>query len=177
MIGRHLASLAAARAVSEHPAPAEADRRGQGLAVVGEGGVVLVLLAAALDGLPAGADAVARREMALMGLAPPGRRFRAGRRTGGRRDDAFRQHGAIGRRRMRDGGHCGGLHQGRGMDDGARNPDGVRPPGLVGSRAGGTGVGGGNRRAGLDRQLGHRPPLMGWGCGRGPRRGLRLGRT
>ena len=82
---------------------------------------------------------------------------------------------------MRDGRHCGGLDQGRGMGHGARNPDGARPPGLVGSGAGGAGVRSGIRRAGLDRKLGHRPPVMGGGgCGRlgpGPGGGLSLRRA
>ena len=66
--GGDLASLAAAGAVAQHPAPAEAHRVGQGLAVGrDEGGVNLLIIAvlpATMDGLPAGADAVLRGQVA-----------------------------------------------------------------------------------------------------------------
>ena len=177
--GRHLASLAAARAVAQHPAPAEADRCRQRLAVVREGDVARVPVAAALDGLPAGTDPVACSQVATVGLARQYDAFELGVRQKAVRDDAFRQHGAVGRRRMGDGGHCRGLHQGRRMRDSARNPDGAGAPGLVGSGDGAAGVRAGIRRAGLDGQLGHGPPVMGrFGCGRrGHRRGLSLGRA
>ena len=65
------------------------------LAVVREGDVALVLAAATLDGLPAGTDPVARREMAVMGVARQDDAFELCVRQETVRHDAFRQHGAV----------------------------------------------------------------------------------
>ena len=188
--GGDLASLAAAGAVAEHPAPAEAHRLRQGLAVAGdEGGVDLLpgsgepapasepggqalvpiaVLAAAVDGLPAGADAVMRRQMAGMGLARQHDALQLGIGQQGLAHHPFRQHRAPGRRRMRHGGHGGGLHQRRRMFDCVRDPRRARPPGGVGAGIVAGRVGGRFERPGFDNELGNRSPVMDLpGLGRG----------
>ena len=127
--GGDLASLAAAGAVAEHPAPAEAHRVRQGLAVAGDEGrvdlvpgsgpgqalIVLLILAAAMDGLPARADAVLRGEMPGVGLAGQHDALQLGVGQQALGDDPLGQHRAPGRGRMRHGRHCGGLHERRRM--------------------------------------------------------------
>ena len=53
----------------------------------------MVLLAAALDGLPAGADAVACRQVAFMGVAGQDDAFELGVGQEAVLDNAFGQHG------------------------------------------------------------------------------------
>ena len=164
---RDLPPLAAARAVAQHPAAAEAYRRGQGLAVVREGGLALVVVAAALDNLPAGADPVACREVALVGLARQDDALELRVRQETLRHDAVRQHGAVGRRRVRDGGHCRGLHQGCRMGGCGRDVECGGPPRFIGSGGGVAGVRGGVHGPGFDGEFGHGSPVMGrCGCGR-----------
>ena len=76
---------------------------------------------------------------------------------------ALRQHRPVRGYGMRHGGHGGGLDQRRRMLDRARHPHGARPPGRVGTGVVGRGIGIGGRfdRAGLDREFGDRPPVMG----------------
>ena len=149
--GGDLPALAAAGAVAQHPAPAEAHRLRQGLALLGdEGGVDLLLVAvivelAAVDGLPLGADAVFRRQVPGMGLARQHDALELGVRQQAVGDDALRQHRPVGRRGMRHGGHGGGLHQRRRMLDRARHPHGARPPRRVGAGVVGGDIGGGSR--------------------------------
>ena len=167
--GGDLPALAAAGAVAQHPAPAEAHRLRQGLAFPGdEGGIDLLLVPvvvelAAVDGLPLGADAVFRRQVASMGLAGQHDALQLGVGQQAVGDHAFWQQGPIRRLGMRHGGHCGGLDQRRRVLDRARYPHDARPPrgigaGVVGR---GTGIGGGFDGGGLDSQLGDRPPVMG----------------
>ena len=143
--GGDLAALAAAGAVAQHPAPAEAQRAGQRLAVCGdERGVNLLIIAvlpATMDGLPAGADAVLRGQVACMGLAREHDALELGIRQQPVRDDPLRQEGTVCRHGMGHGRHGRGLHQRRRMLDGARNPDDARPPGRVGTGAVGGGIG------------------------------------
>ena len=176
--GGDLAALAGAGAVAEHPAAPEAHRGGQHLAVVGDIGgagtaaIVAVVLRAALHGLPARTDAVVRGEMAGVGLARKDDAFELGVRQEPVRHHAFGQHRPVGRHGMRHRGHGGGLHQRRGMGDGARHPRDARPPRFVGAGIGlrgrfvRNGVGG----AGLDDELGDRSPFVG-----GRRRGSGIG--
>ena len=179
--GGDLAALARAGAVAEHPAAPEAYRGRQHLAVVGDidGDVITavivivaaVLLRAALHGLPARTDAVVGGEMAGVGLARQHDAFELGVGQEPVRHHAFGQHRPVGRHGMRHRGHGGGLHQRRGMGDGARHPRDARPPRIVGAgiRLRGrflrNGVGG----AGLDSpprtrsgdELGDRSPVVG----------------
>ena len=176
--GGDLAALAGAGAVAEHPAAPEAHRGGQDLAVVGDIGgagtaaIVAVLLRAALQRLPAGTDAVVGGEMAIMGLAREHDAFELGVGQQPVRHHAFGQHRPVGRHGMRHRGHGGGLHQRRGMGDGARHPRDARPPRFVGAgiRLRGRFVRNGVGGAGLDGELGDRSPVVG-----GRRRGSGIG--
>ena len=156
--GGDLAALAAAGAVAQHPAPAEAHRLRQGLAFLGdEGGIDLFLVPvivelAAVDGLPLGADAVLRRQVPGMGLARQHDALELGVRQQAVGDDALRQHRPVGRHGMRHGGHGGGLDQRRRMLDRARHTHGARPPRGVGAGVVGGGIGiGGRSRPGRSR--------------------------
>ena len=81
---------------------------------------------------------------------------------------ALRKHRTIRGRRVRHGGHGGGLDQRRRMLDRAGHTHDARPPGRVGAGVVGRGIGRGIDRgidrAGLDRKLRHRPPVMGLPC-------------
>ena len=165
--GGDLAALAAAGAVAQHPAPAEAHRLRQGLAFRGdEGGVDLLLVPvivelAAVNGLPLGADAVFGRQVPGMGLGRQDDALKLGVGQQALGDHALRQHRPICRHGMRHGRHGGGLDQRRRMRDRARHPDGARPPRRVGAGVVGRGIGRGIDRAALDGELGYRPPVMG----------------
>ncbi len=167
---RDLPALAASGAVAQHPAPAEAHRLRKRLPLGSdEGGVdlvgvVLFILATAVDGLPLGADAVLRGEMARMGLARQYDALQLRVRQEAVRDHPLRQHRSPGRHGVRYGRHGGGLHQRRRMLDRARHSHDARPPRRVGAGVAGRRFGfGGNGfdRAGLDREFGDRAPLMG----------------
>ena len=79
------------------------------------------------------ADAVVGGEMAGVGFARKHDAFelRVGQEPVG--NHAFGQHRPVGRHGMRHSGHGGGLHQRRGMGDGARHPRDARPPRFVGA--------------------------------------------
>ena len=83
---------------------------------------------------------------------------------------ALRKHRTIRGRRVRHGGHGGGLDQRRRMLDRAEHTHDARPPGRVGAGVVGRGFGRGIDRAGLNRKLRHGPPVMGL-----PRLGRRCG--
>ena len=164
-----LPSLAGARAVAQHPAPAEPHRSRKRLPFVGdEGGVDLfaVLVAAAVDGLPGGADAVVGGEVARMGLPREHHALELGVGQQPVGHHALGTNGAVGRHGMGHGGHRAGLHERGRVLDGARHTRDAWAPRLVGAggrRGGGACVG--LRRRLLDGELGDRTPDMG-----GPRR-------
>ena len=138
--GGDLAALPRPGAVAQHPAAPEAHRRRQQLAVVGDIGgigtaviaVAVLVLRAALHGLPARTDPVVGGEMAGVGLARQHDAFELGVGQEPVRDHALGQHRAVCRHGMRHRGHGGGLHQRRRMLDGARHPHRARPPRIVG---------------------------------------------
>ena len=152
--GSDLAALAAAGAVSQHPAAPETHWRGQGFAVAdgisgGFGirvnclvviaviGVVIFVVGDPRDGLPALADAVERGKMAAVGLTGEDDAFQL--RVGQQfvRHDSCGQHRAMGRHGMGHRRHGGGLHQWRRMFAGAGNARGPGMPGLVDAGMGG----------------------------------------
>ena len=131
-----------------------------------------VLVAAAVDGLPARADAVVGGEVARMGLPRQHHALELGVGQQPVGHHALGTNGAVSRHGMGHGGHRAGLHERGRVLDGARHPRDARAPRLVG--AGGGRGGGcactGLRRRRLDGELDDRTPVMG-----GPRRrGRRL---
>ena len=174
--GGDLAALPRSGAVAEHPAAPEAHRRRQQLAVVGDIGgigtvviaVAVLLLRAALHGLPARTDPVVGGEMAGVGFARQHDALELGVGEEPVRDHAFGQHRPVCGHGMRHRGHGGGLHQRRRMGDRARHPHRAGSPGIVGAGVGRVGrfVRNGVWSAGLDGELGDGSPVMG-GCGCG----------
>ena len=167
-----LAALAAAGAVAEHPAPAEAYRRRQRPAagVVLSAGLLFPVLWNRRDVLPIGLDAVFGGEAAGVGFAGEDEAFDlgVGQRPPG--DQPCGQHGPVGRRGVGHGRHGGGLDQGRRMGVGAADPHRVGPPGFVDRVAGRRRI----RGAGLVGDLANLSPIafafrlgLGWRLARG----------
>ena len=137
--GGDLASLAAPRSVSEHPALAEAHRGRKAFGRLGVGGVVVVPgfrggrvgAVDAAHGFPSRADAVSGGEMSVMRLPGEDDAFELGVGEQAVGHDLRGQQRPVCRRGVGDGGHGGGLDEGRGMGPRAGDADGARAPGFV----------------------------------------------
>ena len=182
--GRDLPALAAPGAVAEHPALAQAHRRGQPLVRVRGGARVDRALALAVDaahGLPPFADAVEGGEVGVVGLAREHYALQLSVGEKALAHHALGQHRAVRGPGVRHRGHRAGLHERGRMRHRTLDADGAGPP-----RREGAGGGGGARLVGertrLVAELGHRPEVAGL-CRlrsrlrRRLRPGLRRGRT